>query len=60
MPAYILVQYCLLVHVSDNEECPIQRFHLLCVHMTMDDVPEETGYVRMQPKCLTSLCYMYI
>ena len=24
----------------DNEECPIQWFHLSCVHMTMDEVPE--------------------
>ena len=24
----------------DNEECSIQWFHLSCVHMTMDKVPE--------------------
>ena len=27
-------------------KCPIQWFQLLCVHMTMDDVPEGTGSVQ--------------
>ena len=36
----------------DNEQCPIQWFHLSCVHMTMDDVPEGNW---LCPECSRSV-----
>ena len=32
----------------DNEDCPIQWFHLSCVQMTMEEVPEGEWFC---PEC---------
>ena len=51
----------IMAPVSDNEECPIQWFHLLCVHMTMDDIPEGTDSVQNAAKVFNiPMLHVYI